>query len=131
MSDVLTVSMETVFDALPVGLGIVDSSQRIVLMNRAFRDSLGLPPDAFPPGTLVEDAVRAAALRGVYGPGDPEAQVAAVMAAARPRPGRRRRRSYPGRSHDLYNTPLPDGGYVVTAVETTALLTARSEAESV
>jgi signal transduction histidine kinase len=75
--------------------------------------------------------VRATALRGVYGPGDPEEQVAAVMAADRTRPGRMRRRSYAGRSHDLYNTPLPDGGYVVTAVETTALLAARSEAESV
>jgi len=131
MSDVLTVSLETVFEAIPVGLGIVDPSRRIVLMNRAFRDSLGLPQEAFPPGTLVEDAVRATALRGVYGPGDPEEQVAAVMAADRTRPGRLRRRTYAGRSHDLFNTPLPDGGYIVTVVETTALLAARSEAESV
>ena len=131
MSDVLTVSLETVFEAIPVGVGIVDASRRIVLMNRAFRESLGLPQDAFPPGTPVEDAVRASALRGVYGPGDPEAQVAAIMAADRTRPGRLRRRTYAGRSHDLYNTPLPDGGYVVTVVETTALLAARSEAEAV
>jgi signal transduction histidine kinase len=131
MSDLFTVSLEAVFEAIPVGLGLVDSSRRIVLMNRAFRDSLGLPPDSFPPGTLVEEAVRASALRGVYGPGDPDAQVAAVMAADRSRPGRLRRRTFAGRSHDLYNTPLPDGSYIVTAVETTALLAARSEAEAV
>ena len=99
-------------------------------MNRAFRDSLGLPPDAFPPGTPVEEAVRASALRGVYGPGDPEAQVEAVMAADRSRPGRLRRRTFEGRSLDLYNTPLPDGGYVVSAVETTALVAARADAEA-
>ena len=83
MTDLLTVSLEAVFDSIPVGLGVVDASSRIVLMNAAFRDSLGLPHDAFPAGTPVEEAVRASALRGVYGPGDPDAQVAAVMAADR------------------------------------------------
>jgi signal transduction histidine kinase len=126
----VTVSPETVLDAIPVGLGVVDPERRIVLMNRAFRDSLLLPPDAYPPGTLVEDAIRAAALRGVYGPGDPEAQVRAVMAPDRRHPGRLRRRSFGGRTFDLFNSPLPDGGYIVTAVETTALVAARADAEN-
>jgi PAS domain-containing protein len=130
MSDPLTVSLETVFDAVPVGLAIVDPDRRIVLMNRAFRESLELPPDAFPPGTLVEDAVRASALRGVYGPGDPEFQVAAAMATDRTQPGRLRRRTFAGRSFDLYSAPLPDGGYVVSAVETTTLLAGRADAEA-
>ncbi len=130
MTDLLTVSLEAVFDSIPVGLGVVDASSRIVLMNAAFRDSLGLPHDAFPAGTPVEEAVRASALRGVYGPGDPDAQVAAVMAADRTRPGRLRRRTFAGRSFDLYNTPLPGGSYVVSAVETTPLLAARAEAEA-
>ena len=130
MSDLATVSLEAVFDAIPVGLGVVDPLRRIVLMNRAFRESLGLPIDAFPPGTPVAEAVRASALRGVYGPGDPEAQVAAVMAVDRSHPGRLRRRTFEGRSFDLYNTPLPDGGYVVSAVETTSLLVDRGEAEA-
>jgi signal transduction histidine kinase len=113
-----------------VGLGVVDPSRRIILMNRAFRESLELPLDAYPPGTLVEDAVRASALRGVYGVGDPEAQVQAILAADRTRPGRLRRRTFAGRTFDLYNTPLADGGYIVSAVETTALLAARVDAES-
>jgi PAS domain-containing protein len=125
-----TVSLETVFDAIPVGLGVVDPHQRIVFMNQTFRESLGLPPDAFPPGTPVEAAVRASALRGVYGPGDPEAQVKAVMAADRRRAGRLRRRKFEGRTFDIYNTPLDDGGYVVSAIETTVLLAARADAES-
>jgi signal transduction histidine kinase len=130
MSDQFTVSLETVFDAIPVGLSIVDAEQRIVLMNRAFRESLQLPLDAFPSGTPVQEVVRAAALRGVYGPGDPDAQVAAVMAADHTRPGRLRRRTFASHSFDLYTTPLPHGGYVVSAVETTALLAARADAES-
>jgi signal transduction histidine kinase len=130
MNPPATVSLETVFDAIPVGLGMVGRDRRIVLMNRAFRESLALPPDAYPPGTPVEDVIRASALRGVYGPGDPEAQVQAAMAADRSRPGRLRRRTFAGRTFDLFNTPLPDGGYIVSAVESTALLAARTDAES-
>ncbi len=131
MNDVLTVSPETVFNAIPVGLGVVDASGRIVLMNRAFREALGLPQDAFPPGTRVADAVRTSALSGVDDPGGPEAQVAAIMAADWTQLGRLRRHSHAGRSHDLYNTPMPDGGYIVTVIETTAPLVARPETEAV
>ena len=116
-------------DVIQIGIAIVDDQQRIVLMNPAFLNSLELPSDAFPPGTPVVDAVRASALRGIYGPGDPETQVAAVMAADRSRPGRLRRRMYKGRSFDLINMPLPSGGYVVSAIETTALIAARADAE--
>ena len=35
-----------------------------------------------------------------------------------------------GRSYDLLNAPLPQGGHVVCAVETTSLLAARDEAET-
>jgi signal transduction histidine kinase len=115
---------------MPVGVAIVDAERRIVAMNPAFYASLDLPPGSFPAGTKVEDAVRASALRGVYGPGDPEAQVAAVLAADRGRPGRLRRRTFRGRSFDLYNTPLSGGGYVVCAIDVTAQINAQQEAES-
>ena len=98
-------------------------------MNPAFHDSLDLPPNSILPGTPVEDAVRAAAHRGVYGPGDPETQVAAVLAPDRSRPGRLRRRTFNGRTFDLNSAPLPDGGYVVCAVEITSLIAARADAE--
>jgi signal transduction histidine kinase len=123
-------SLKTVLDAISVGISVVSPDQRIVLMNLAFRQSMGLPRDAFPLGTPVQQAVRASALRGAYGPGDPEAHVKAVMAADHSRAGLLRRRSFEGRSFDLYNTPLPDGGYIVSSIETTALVTARSDAES-
>ncbi len=125
----LDVPLIDAVNAMQIGVAIVDDQQRIVLMNPAFHASLGLPPDGFPPGIRVVDAVRASALRGVYGPGDPEAQVVAVLASDRGKPGRLRRRMYQGRSFDLFNAPMPNGGYVVTAIETTALIAARAEAE--
>jgi signal transduction histidine kinase len=120
----------SVLEELPVGIAIVDAEMRIVLINRAYCASVGLSPNSFPPGMKLEDALRAAAHRGVYGPGDPEAQIASILAADRSRPGRLRRRSYQGRNYDLLSAPLPQGGHVVCAVETTSLLAARAEAES-
>jgi signal transduction histidine kinase len=78
----------------------------------------------------VADALRVSAYRGVYGPGDPEGQVSAFMATDRSRAGRLRRRTFNGRSFDVLQAPLPDGGYVVCAVETTALVAARTESET-
>jgi signal transduction histidine kinase len=125
----LPIEADPVLEALPVGVAIVDPGRRIVFMNPAFHDSLDLPPHSILPGTPVEDAVRAAAHRGVYGPGDPEAQVAAVLAPDRSRPGRLRRRTFNGRTFDLHSAPLPDGGYVVCAVEITSLIADRADAE--
>jgi len=124
------VPFDAVMDVLPVGVAIVDADMRIVLINPAYCASVGLPPNSFPPGMKLEDALRAAAYRGVYGPGDPEAQLAAIMAADRSRPGRLRRRKFKGHSYDLLSAPLVGGGHVVCAVETTSLLAARGEAET-
>ena len=121
--------VDPVLEALPVGVAIVDADRRIVFMNPAFHDSLDLPPGSIAPGTLVEDAVRASAHRGIYGPGDPEAQVAAVLATDRTKPGRLRRRTFNGRTFDLHSAPLPGGGYVACAVEITSMIAARDEAE--
>jgi signal transduction histidine kinase len=127
--DLPVMETDPVLEALPIGVAIVDARRCIMFMNAAFHDSLDLPPNSILPGTPVEDAVRASAHRGVYGPGDPEAQVAAVLAPDRTRSGRLRRRTFNGRSFDLHSAPLGDGGYVVCAVETTSLIAARAEAE--
>jgi signal transduction histidine kinase len=121
--------IEAVLNALPVGVAVYDAAQRAVLVNPAYCASVGLAPGGVPPGSTLEEGLRKAALRGVLGPGDPDAQVAAAMAADRSRPGRLRRRYFNGRGYDLLSHPLPDGGHVVCAVETTSLLAARDEAE--
>ena len=121
---------EAVLEAMPIGVAVVDADKRIVLFNAAYCASLDLAPNSFPPGMLVADALRVSAYRGVYGPGDPEGQVSAFMATDRSHAGRLRRRTFNGRSFDVLQAPLPYGGYVVCAVETTALVAARTESET-
>jgi signal transduction histidine kinase len=119
-----------VIEALPVGITVVDAHQRIVLVNPAYCASLDLPPHSFPPGMPLAQALRASAYRGMYGPGDPEELAAEALAMDRNRLGHLRRRTHNGRSYDLITAPLPDGGHVACAVETTALVAARAEAET-
>jgi signal transduction histidine kinase len=119
-----------VIEALPVGISVVDPEDRIVLVNPAYCASLDLPPNSFAPGMPLAQVLRASAYRGMYGPGDPETLAAEMAALDRQRPGRLRRRTHNGRSYDLITAPLPDGGHVACAVDTTALLAARTEAET-
>jgi signal transduction histidine kinase len=121
---------EAVLEALPIGVAVVDADRRIVLFNTAYYESLDMPPNSFPRGMPVADALRVWAYRGVYGPGDPEAQIAMSLAADRSRAGRLRRRTFNGRSFDVMQAPLTDGGYVVCAVDTTALVAAQTVAEA-
>lgn len=121
---------EAVLEAMPVGVAVVDADKRLVLFNSAYYESLDLPPNSYYRGMPVADALRVSAYRGVYGPGDPEAQVSTYMDIDRSRPGRLRRRTFRGRSFDVLQAPLSAGGYVVCAVETTALVTARATAET-
>jgi signal transduction histidine kinase len=132
MTDLVQASAltEAVLEAMPIGVAVVDADTRLVLFNAAYCASLDLPPNSFPAGMLVADALRVSAYRGVYGPGDPEAQVAAFLKTDRTRQGRLRRRTYNGRSFDVLQAPLPNGGYVICTFETTALVAARSDAES-
>jgi len=120
-------SLEAVISTIPFGLAVVDRSRRIVLMNAAFHTSLDLDPGRFSPGSKVEDVVRAVAVRD--GLGDPEAHARAVLAADRTRHGRLVRRTFAGRSFDIFNTPLSDGGYILSSVEITEALAARADAE--
>jgi signal transduction histidine kinase len=121
---------EAVLEAMPIGVAVVDANKRLVLFNAAYYESLDLPTNSFPRGMPVADALRVSAYRGVYGPGDPEAQVATFLKIDRSRSGRLRRRTFNGRSFDVIQAPLADGGYVVCAVETTALVAGWTAAET-
>jgi signal transduction histidine kinase len=110
-----TVLLDSVIDVIPVGIVHVDPHRRIVLINRTFRALLDLPPDAFPPGTPTDDLIHEMATD------DPTAQLRKILPDDAPRPGVLQRHAYRGRQFDIYNSLMPDGGFLVTAIEATGL----------
>jgi diguanylate cyclase (GGDEF)-like protein len=60
---------------LPVGMSIIDRDLQFRFWNVTFCQCLDFPDSLMQPGVLLEDLFRFNALRGEFGPGDPEAQV--------------------------------------------------------
>jgi signal transduction histidine kinase/transcriptional regulator with PAS, ATPase and Fis domain len=114
-------------EALPHTLTVIDRTGRLAYANPALWRALSLPPDACPPGSIVQDFVRLLACRGVYGPGDPEALVVEILALDRSQPFRRRVRGIDGRITEITSTPLPGGGYVACGVDVTDIATAEQD----
>ncbi len=106
-----------VLAALPFPLWVYDAERRLVLTNGAAYAFSGLDPAVLPLGTPLRDLVRLFAYRGLYGPGDPEAQVEQQMRFDRGRHSRRLLRRADGSCHDLHSGPLPDGGAFSVAVD--------------
>ncbi len=120
---------QAVLDALPFGLTVSDAAHRFVYANPAFWQVLGAGQSACPYGSPVAELFRLAAYRGLYGPGDPEAQAAASAALDRSRPSRRQYRSADGsRTIDVISQPLPGGGFLTMGVDVTGPARAREEA---
>ena len=70
-------------DLLDQGLSVFDGELRLVAWNRPFLELLDFPPELAEVGRPFADFIRYNAERGEYGPGDPEAQIAERVAAAR------------------------------------------------
>ena len=100
-------------DLLDQGLSVFDGELRLVAWNRPFLELLDFPPELAEVGRPFADFIRYNAERGEYGPGDPEAQIAERVAAARTCSAHVRERRRPnGNLLLLRGEPLPNGGFV-------------------
>lgn len=68
---------------MPVGVTIIERSLTLRFWNEAFCRLLDFPSDLMQPGVTLEDIFRFNALRGEYGPGNPDAHVAERMELTR------------------------------------------------
>lgn len=60
---------------LPVGITIIDRDLKVRFWNESFCDYLDIPLELMYEGVPLEDLFRFNALRGEFGPGDPESQI--------------------------------------------------------
>jgi len=109
---------EEILHLLPLGIALFDAAQNLVLMNAAYCEALALDPEQFKCGVSLEDAMRAAAEHGAFGEGDPEELAGLEIARHRLRDGRSHCRQFGGRRFKITNVPLPHGGHLVSAEET-------------
>jgi diguanylate cyclase (GGDEF)-like protein/PAS domain S-box-containing protein len=80
---IVIAQLRTLLGSLPLGVTAFDENLRLIFWNERIYDILGLPREAVQPQARFEDLLLYPARRGEYGPGDPEALVAARAERAR------------------------------------------------
>ena len=119
--------LDSILEALPVGICVYDAGHRVVMLNHAHHVVLGVP--GLEVGTWLPGLLRQQAEEGIFGPGDPETLVAEQMAFRMGGRGEQVRRRRDGRVFVHRVAPLPDGGHVSVVTDITALTVAEGEAQ--
>ncbi|MBI3140776.1 MAG: PAS-domain containing protein [Rhodocyclales bacterium] len=122
--------LQVLLDALPQGVSVIDQELRLLLWNRRFHEILDFPQGMVYRYARFEDFIRHNALRGEYGPGDPEEQVRAIVARAREfKPHRFERSQTGGRTILVEGYPFSFGGEISGFVTTYTDITERKLTE--
>ena len=124
-------TLSAIIENFPGAISLFDADLRLAAHNRQFKQLLDLPDALFAkPDLSFEDIIRYNAERGDYGPGDPEQQVAAVVARARTFQVHRAERVRPnGVALEIRGTPLSEGGFVTVYTDITERKKSEAELE--
>jgi len=108
------------FDNMVEGISVFDRNLRLAGWNRRFGELLDFPESLLREDTTFADVMRFNALRGEYGPGDPEEQVRHRVELAAHFEAHHIERTRPnGTVLDIRGSPLPGGGFVTTYTDIT------------
>lgn len=119
--------LRVALDSMRHGFILYDAEARLVAANALAASSFGLRPEEFVPGRPLAELARLQWEAGFYGSGEPaEAELRSVIARDRRQPHETRRSLPDGRVMEARSAPTPDGGFVITLTDITAL--ARAEA---
>ena len=113
--------MTLALQALPSAVIVFDSRHRLVLANQRMLALAGVDQRWLAPDTPLQDVVRLFALRGIYGPGDPEKQIAELVKLDRTRATRRMLRHADGTTLEMRVQPMADGGFLDCLTDMSAL----------
>ncbi len=121
--------LETALGSMRHGLVVYGPDRRVVAANALSSTLAGHEPGAIRPGRSLEELVHDLHDSGRLGP-EPEARrlAAAALAMDRSQPHRVRRTTPEGRVLEVASDPTPEGGFVVTHVDVTALAQAEDQA---
>lgn len=113
--------LQILMDYLPSGVTVFGADLEMLACNAKLRELLDLPDELFAHGLpSLPTLLRFNALRGDYGPGDPEVIIAAGIERARAMAPHVFERTRPnGVVLEVRGTPLPDGGFVTIYTDVT------------
>ncbi|MBI2308343.1 MAG: PAS-domain containing protein [Rhodocyclales bacterium] len=113
--------LKAIIDNFPGAISLFDANLRLVASNPLFKSLLDLPADLVDrDNAYFEDFIRYNANRGEYGAGDPQEQVAAIMARARNFQPHKIERVRPnGQALEIIGAPIPGGGFVTIYIDIT------------
>lgn len=113
--------LSTIIDNFPGAVSLFDADLRLAAHNDQLKELLDLPDSLLNKSDLhFEDLARFNVGRGEYGPGDPEQQVADIVARARDFQPHKFERVRPnGMVLEIRGMPLPNGGFVSIYIDMT------------
>ena len=109
------------------GLVMFDASSKLVVSNTRFLEIYGLSPDVVKPGLTLLDLLKHRKERGSFG-GDPDEYYAKLLKQIAKRTQTKQNVPTPaGRTIQIVNQPMPDGGWVATHEDITEKIKAENE----
>jgi diguanylate cyclase (GGDEF)-like protein len=113
--------LEAVIENFPGGISLFDANLQMVLCNEQQKILLDYPEELFAEGfPTLEELFRFNALRGEYGPGDIDEQVARRVSLVRERKAHVYERTRPnGTIVEIRGMPIDGGGFVTTYLDVT------------
>jgi signal transduction histidine kinase len=122
--------LETAMGSMRHGLVVYGPDRRVVAANALSSTLAGHEPGDIRPGRSLDELIAALHAGGRLGP-EPQATGLAqdALRMDRSRPHRLRRRTPEGRVLEVSSDPTPEGGFIVTHVDITALAEAEAQAQ--
>lgn len=114
--------------ALRIGLAVFGPDLRLTFDNRRFRELLGLPSDGLQPGMGFAELLQLIQDRDTFSGISGQGFKAEQLAVDRRLPFGTRHMRATGQVLDLQSDPLPDGGWILTVSDVSALAGAEDEA---
>ncbi|MBV8849902.1 MAG: hybrid sensor histidine kinase/response regulator [Methylobacteriaceae bacterium] len=112
------------------GITVFDKDLRLICWNREFRELINLPSELVRVGVTAREIVAFNAERGLYGPGNTEAQVVVRLQAFTSEDEPSRVRLHPcGEVIEIRSARMPDGSLVTTYTDVTAQVVAEESLE--
>ncbi len=124
-------TLRVTLDSTRHAIAMYGPDRRLVVANRLAGPAYNLLELEERTGALFDDLVREQQARGMFGP-EPEAgRIAAhVLSLDRSKPISYQRRTTSGLMLEIASDPTPDGGFVITNTDVTALEAAKAEAST-